>query len=650
MSASIFITIVIGSENTVKILSRSLIKQSIDNIEVRLHGFFEPVTRELKLLVSWGQQGLLDVQQPEHLNTLLRPLIEQNKQISSLMVANDNGDEHMLLRLEDKWINRQTRRHQWDARSRWLEWSNHSDQPVESWKALDYDPRRRPWFIGAKNLYAQGDQASSSANWTPPYTFFTTKEPGITISAGYNNGDQWLDVIGIDILLSDISKFTTSLRISERGMVGVLTDQSKIIGLPAHQKFIHKEGQKNALLKTPHEIGIGVISDAAVAYESLPDGFQGPFPFKSAGELWWGGVSPYALDAERNLWIAVVVPEEDLIGNITRMQIVVLLITLLVLLLAVIRAIKLARNYSAPIESLMQQSDRIAQGDLDFRVDIASDIVEVNRLANAQEKMRAGLKSLLKLERDLQIARQIQQNTLPEELPTVVGFQIDAWVDPAEETGGDTYDVVESVFKNKNVEIFNNKKRIMFLLADATGHGIGPALLVTQLRAMLCLAVRMEQPLERIAVMLNKQLYADRHQGRFITAWLAELEPENKIFRSFSAGQAPLLFYSAKRQFVHSYSADTPPLGVLPDLDSEIQTHLEFAAGDIFAVFSDGVFDACNPEGEKFGIQRLIDLIETHHALSANKLLEKIRHSISEFTRNCLANDDRTAVIIKCIG
>ena len=80
----------------------------------------------------------------------------------------------------------------------------------------------------------------------------------------------------------------------------------------------------------------------------------------------------------------------------------------------------------------------------------------------------------MRLERDLQIARQIQQGTFPDALPAIGGFDLVAWSEPADETGGDTYDVIG-----------RSAGSVLFLLADATGHGIGPALSVTQVRAML---------------------------------------------------------------------------------------------------------------------------------------------------------------------
>ena len=653
LSASILLTIFVGSQKTLSTFSQSLINQSINTIEVQLKGFFDPVINELKVALEWGDEGLLDLDEPSRLNRLLAPLILHHPQISSMMVANDKGMEHMVLHLPDRWINRQTRRQQWHERTHWLEWGSDINKATETWKDLDYDPRRRPWFIGAKQLQSGANVSpgrSVQIHWTQPYTFYTTQEPGITASASFNDGDEFLDVIGFDILLKDISKFTTQLHIINRGMVVVLTDHREVIGLPAHRQFADDEERKSALMKTPQALGIKVITDAAQAFDTRAHGYQKPFRFKSEGEAWWAGIKPFALSADRNLWIAVVVPEEDMIGQITTMRNAVIGITLVMLLLAVYRAITLANKYSSPIEALVKQSVRISRGDLEYKQQVNTILKEVHRLALAQERMRQGLKALFKLERDLQIAKQIQQNTFPDNIPRIDGIEVDAWIEPAEDTGGDTYDIVETfAIEAESKESAEHSRRIVFLLADATGHGVGPALIVTQLRSMLCVALRMNQPLTRIAQSLNEQLHDDMREGRFVTAWLGELNPVTKSLTSFSAGQAPLFYYSAKTQTCDTLLADTPPFGVLPELDVDIKKTMVLQKGDIFAVFSDGVFDTVNSAGENFSIPRVQAIIEKYCDQSANEILHILRTQLSQFAQNTKANDDRTAIIIKCV-
>ncbi|MEE9212554.1 MAG: SpoIIE family protein phosphatase, partial [Phycisphaeraceae bacterium] len=263
---------------------------------------------------------------------------------------------------------------------------------------------------------------------------------------------------------------------------------------------------------------------------------------------------------------------------------------------------------------------------------------------------RRARESLLKLERDLQLARQIQQSTFPSRLPVLRGFQIDAWTEPAEETGGDTYDVIgyqQDADGRPILVSADQADRAVLLLADATGHGIGPALSVTQVRAMLRMAVRMQPELTKIARHMNEQLYADLPQGRFITAWLGELDATDNTLTSLSAGQAPIIRYDAARDTLDVLAANAMPFGIVADLDITITDHIPMNAGDIFAVISDGVFEATDHAGRQFGTDRVIDLIPRHRHESPTQILAALREAVAKFTNGAPAADDRTAIIVK---
>ena len=258
--------------------------------------------------------------------------------------------------------------------------------------------------------------------------------------------------------------------------------------------------------------------------------------------------------------------------------------------------------------------------------------------------------SLIRIERDLQLARQIQQNTFPTRLPDLAGFEIEAWTEPAEETGGDTYDVIgyTRAAGGQSVQLSAERaERALLMLADATGHGIGPALSVTQVRAMLRMAVRMEPDLGRIARHLNEQLCADLPEGRFITAWFGELDASNCTITSFSAGQGPILRYDAARDAFDLLQADAMPLGISPTLDITIGDPICMNPGDILAVISDGVFEAFDPQGVQFGTERAIAVIAEHRQESPKQILAALREGVAAFTSGAPADDDRTVIIVK---
>jgi serine phosphatase RsbU (regulator of sigma subunit) len=658
LSGTIMITTFIGAHQAVRKLSQAFIHQTIEQTEERLQRFFDPVVRGLLLARTWGVANLLDTDNPSALNGLLVPLMLQYPQISSLLVADSRGREHMVLHVGNTWKNRQTRRDVWGDHTHWLEWTDTEPEPVASWKRLDYEPRVRPWYQGAVGSrqteagFPFSTDIPQQVHWTKPYTFFTTKDPGITASVTFDLGDGLDHVVGFDVLLRDISMFTMSLQVRKHGLVFVLTDDGRIIGLPRDVRYTNLKERSAALLKLPNALGVPVVSDAVQALTQRPLNPARPQRFHSSGEPWWGELKKFPLAANRTLSIVVVVPESDLLGGLHQFRMAIIFITLGVLGVAMVRTVMLARRYSRPIEALARESERIRRGDLEPGARIASPIREVHRLAETHERMRVALQSLFKLERDLQIARHIQESTFPSRLPVLKGFDIAAWCVEAEATGGDTYDII-GYHRDPNSSALvlssDHADGAVLLLADATGHGIGPALSVTEVRAMLRMALRAGEDLPTLIQHLNAQLYADLDHGRFITTWLGLLNASDATLTSFSCGQAPLLYYDAARGAWNLLRADTMPLGIVEELDVTLPAPISMETGDLFAVLSDGIFETVDPAGEQFGSERVMDLLAMFQHVSATEIVTALRDAVTVFTKGRPATDDRTAIIIKRI-
>jgi serine phosphatase RsbU (regulator of sigma subunit) len=393
-----------------------------------------------------------------------------------------------------------------------------------------------------------------------------------------------------------------------------------------------------------------LVADAVRILQSRPPGERGPLRLDNQGAAWWVDMTPFRLGPERLLSIAVMVPESDLLGSLGYLRLGIILVMLTGLAIAIARAARLARRYSRPIEALVKESERMSRGDLEPGSAVASTITELHRLADAHERMRLSLRTLLKLESDLQLARRIQQDTLPEQIPTVPGFDIGAWNEPADETGGDIYDVIGyRLVPGESAPLLSSTgaDRAVLLLADATGHGIGPALSVTQVRAMLRMAIRLGEGLPEIIRHLNAQLCADLSEGRFISAWLGEVDAKERTLRSFSCGQGPLLYYRAREQAWEAVETDTVPLGCLDLLEVTLREPIVMRPGDIFVALSDGIVEAMNAEGELFGTKRVIDVISGRGEGSVAEMLVGLREALTAFAGTKPADDDRTVVIVK---
>jgi serine phosphatase RsbU (regulator of sigma subunit) len=645
---------VYAARHMLETLAREVIGSNLTVTEVELQRFFEPVTAALRTAAGWGNEGLLDDDRPTRLNPLLQPLMSQFPQVSTVVIADSSGREYMLSRTANGWENRETRVSEWGSRTRWHVWRKGAVKPEVTWKNEDYDPRRRPWFQGAMRAQVvlvrrSKPPAGPRIHWTKPYTFYTTQAPGITVALPFGNGKKRQRIIAFDISLEDISRFTSSLQVSGGGGVAVFTSNDRVIGVPRHPRFASREAQREALLKRAVDLG-WVLSDEAHDAMASRNSATGAVRFFNEGEIYWGQRRLFPLGPERALWIVVLVPEKGILGTLLQLRTWVIAIMVAVLLIAFVRVFVLSGRYSQPIEALARDTARISQGDLEGGVDIDSNVTEIQQLAAAHERMRVRLRSLVRIEGDLQVARSIQQSALPDRIPYVVGFDIDAFSDSADETGGDTYDVIGYRVDDAGRSIalsVDNADRALLLLADATGHGVGPALSATQIHAMLRMAVRSGTSLEDIVHNVNQQLCDDLFGGRFITAWLAIVDAKSSSLTSFSAGQAPLLHFHADEQRTEILEADAPPFGIMRDLAVPTSVGRIMQPGDIFAVLSDGIFETTNAGGEQFGIQRAVDVIVRHHQGTAGLMVTRLRQALAQFTPGMKSLDDRTALIVK---
>jgi len=367
-------------------LSVEVVERYADQTRVHLEGFFDPVRNMLLTAREWGAQGILDMQDVEALNRIFIPMLEQTARITSVNIGSSDGAGWLLLEQEDGWFNRVVRSEEQGGLAQ-LGYLDRQGRVLRTeQKALDYDPRERPWYIDAAPHTSSGD-----VYWTKPYTFFTTREPGITISSGWQDpASGRIFVIAFDIKLIDISAFTTSLDVSPNGEAVILTQEGNVIGLP--RAFETRDQQKASVLKHLDELEVPLLQAAFRRDEGLHQE-KGVFSFTSGEWHWWGAIETYPLGDVQQLLISIMVPERDFLGDVRRQATYMILIFVAALLIAVIMSFVLASRYSKPLQALAQRSRRIRKLDLEAGEEISSHLKEVRRLVRAHDDMTSGLES-----------------------------------------------------------------------------------------------------------------------------------------------------------------------------------------------------------------------------------------------------------------
>jgi phosphoserine phosphatase len=241
-----------------------------------------------------------------------------------------------------------------------------------------------------------------------------------------------------------------------------------------------------------------------------------------------------------------------------------------------------------------------------------------------------------RIERDLSIARDIQQRLLPEGPPTVPGFDIAGWNRPADQTGGDYFDFIPLPGGG-----------LAFTIADATGHGIGPALVVSETRALFRALLTPDAALVPLVMRLNDLLSADLPEGRFVTAFFGIVAPHGDDVRFVSAGQGPILALRAATGAVEEFESHGLPLGLMPEMGYEAETTVPLAPGDMLVLLTDGFYEWQRADGDQLGMERVCDLLRRHRDLPACELIQTIRAAVEEFAAGTPQADDLTAVIVK---
>ena len=243
-----------------------------------------------------------------------------------------------------------------------------------------------------------------------------------------------------------------------------------------------------------------------------------------------------------------------------------------------------------------------------------------------------------KMRQALEMARVVQMSTLPSSMPSVDGYEVACTFRPAELTGGDTYDVALI------------EPGLLIVLGDATGHGIAPALTVTQMQAMLRMAFRLGADLDRAYVQVNNRLAETLADDRFVTAFIGLLDPRTHALRFHSGGQGPIFHFRAADGAFERYKPTSFPLGAMPLASARPSVTLALAPGDLLVLLSDGFYEQLDASGNEFGEHRVEALVRERHRDGAEAVRAAILAAVDAHAGATPQADDMTAVILRRAG
>lgn len=284
------------------------------------------------------------------------------------------------------------------------------------------------------------------------------------------------------------------------------------------------------------------------------------------------------------------------------------------------------------VMQILNKSDGIFDADDEL---VAAALAAQCAVALQRVRMTAAVIEGERMRRELEMARDVQMSTLPARLPELPGYELAGSFRPAELTGGDTYDLAVI------------DQGLLVVLGDATGHGIAPALSVTQMQAMLRVAFRLGADLDAAFREVNNRLAETLPADRFITAFIGLLDPQAHRLSFHSGGQGPILHYRAATRSCECHKPTSFPLGAMPLARTRPAVAIDFEPGDVLLLLSDGYYEFADAGGEEFGEARVRDLVAAQHGQPAAALLAEVLAAVASFAAGARQQDDMTAVVVR---
>jgi sigma-B regulation protein RsbU (phosphoserine phosphatase) len=305
----------------------------------------------------------------------------------------------------------------------------------------------------------------------------------------------------------------------------------------------------------------------------------------------------------------------------------------------------LAKRVSYPIQELANATDRIARGDLTHRVEVnAKDEIGslvssfnnmTQELQENKERIIAMARREAQVARDFEIARAVQQNLFPDELPSQAGWDFAATCRPAKAVGGDYYDMFDIA-----------PGKILFAQGDVSGKGLGASLVMASVHAIIrSWAVSSQDDPARLIEELNQYLITSSSSDTFVTMFMGLLDCSKATLWYVNCGHPPAVVRRAKSGDIENLNVGGMPLGIMVS-DGYEAGKCRMAEGDSVVLVSDGVTEAFNRDGHMFEERRLVETVIASENLSAAETLEKVIEDVDGFSQGCEQADDLSVLVV----
>jgi phosphoserine phosphatase RsbU/P len=492
----------------------------------------------------------------------------------------------------------------------------------------EYDYFRWDWYRLPK--------AAGKALWSEPYFDDGGGDAVMTTYSVplWRDGAFW-GIATIDIALSQLTAAAERIKVGSTGYAFIISKQGRILAFP----------QKEQVMR-------GTIQDASAELaRHMMSGEQGFLRTAepATGSQAWIAYVPIQMG---DLSLAVVYPEGEVLADARRLQGELLALGVAGLVAVYFALYLVARSISRPITDLALAARRVAEGEMNHRVETNQRTDEVRELAGAFNKMTRELRMRMeelryttriqeRLEGELSAARNIQMSLLPKKFPAFPDreeLDIHAVVKPARAVGGDFYDF-----------FFIDRDRLCLMIGDVAGKGVPAALFMAVSMTLLKMSLTAAHTPAEIMARVSDKLFEEAGSGMFVSLVCVLLNVRTGEMEVCNAGHPAPLLLSSSGAVSHVNGSSGVALGAWSNLTYE-PTHRRLAPGDMLVLFTDGVTEAFDRKRCLYSVKRLEEKLAHFTGKRAEYITRGIVQDIRSYCAGSEQSDDITLLAVRWYG
>ena len=588
--------------------------QVLDNAVLRLDDILDDVERTASVLYRFV---IRDLDKPDMMVSHSNNTIRYNSALSGCSISFEPG--YYPSKGEYYSI------YSWPGENDKIEWEQEG--------ADDYRYYEKEWYLYSKQL--------GYDCWTEPYLDTTgIAGKGVEMLISYctpvfDSTSVFVGAITLDLSLKQLSEALYNVRPYPNAYCILIGEGGKYLVHPDSDKLM-----THSIYSDAEELAVPELVKLGESMEKQERGEQ---------ELFLNGQHYYVFyrPVPTTGWnIAIFCPESDIYGGYDRLQRKILWSLLAGLALVFLLSVLLIRHQLAPLAKLAEEADYIASGNFDRPMPVRKRNDEIGVLSQSFVHMQSSLvrhiqeltestASRERMERELQIARNIQMGMVPHDFD--LGKKVDLYASmvPAREVGGDLYDC------------FVQDDKLYLCIGDVSGKGVPASLFMSVARAMFRVVARQGLAPAEIARRINDTVSEKNDQMIFVTMFLAAVDLKTGVMEYCNCGHnAPVLFPGPDKAPAFLDCLSNTALGIESGFDYEGQ-RVDDMRGKILFLYTDGLNEAENADHEQFGNDRMLACLGDGPFLDARSLIDRLSEAVASHVAGAEASDDLTMLCLR---